>query len=157
MRYFDVFRDPLCHKKLRVRFKFDHMREIERQIAFRSTYVKKAQNRVNKTAHCLDVARIDLYDVKVKRQRFLERATTVLLSYEAELAAGDETYRARIDHQEAAIKHHILLYARRIAHREVAVKSSEDMMEIDKRDLRYWEIFYETGNCHQALKEIKMI
>ncbi|KAG7004359.1 hypothetical protein G7Y79_00026g059430 [Physcia stellaris] len=138
LKDFDVIHDPLWHKKLRFRYKFDHMRGIERAIEFRSTYVKKAQNRVNERAHCLEVARIDLYDVKVKRQRFLEQATRVLHNYETALAAGDETYQARIDHQEAVIKHHILVYARRIACREVAVKRNEDMMEIDKEHLRYW-------------------
>lgn len=133
------------------------MRVIERQIEFRRTYVEKAQKRVSRTAHCLDVARIDLYDVQTKAQKILEGAIRKLHSYEAKLAAGDETYRTRRDHQEDAIKQHSLLYARSIARRQASVKCSENMMEIDKRDLRYWEIFYETGDCHLALKEIQMI
>ena len=133
------------------------MRVIERQIEWRRTYVEKAQKRVSRTAHCLDIARIDLYEVQSKSQRVLEHAVRKLRSYEAELAAGDETYRARKDHQEGALKQHSLLYARSIARRQASVKCSENMMGIDKRDLRYWEIFYETGDCHLALKEIKMI
>ena len=133
------------------------MRVIEQQIEWRRTYVEKAQKRVSRTAHCLDIARINLYDVQTKSQRVLEHAIRKLRSYEAELAAGNETYRARKEHQEGAVKQHSLLYARLVARRQASVKCSEKMLEIDKRDLRYWEIFYETGHCHLALKEIKMI
>lgn len=133
------------------------MRDLEREIDFRNTRLEEERESLKIYAYYLDIVRINLYDIRLKSQRGLERATKKLRDYEAKLAAGDESYRAAKDHQEDTIKHDSLRYARSAIWRQARVQRSEEMVKMSKEIFRSWQIYFETGSIKLAWGESKMV